>query len=50
MEAGGSGRLSRCTGDSKPEEKGEKRLQKSGVSQSKGGEWGWHKDTEGEGK
>ena len=41
VEAGGSGCLSMWTGDARPEEKGENMFKKSGVSQSKGGGWGW---------
>ena len=40
MEAVGSGSLSTWTGDTRPKEKGENMVQKSGVAQPKGGGWG----------
>ena len=41
MKARSIGRLSMWKGDARPEEKGGNMFQKSGVSQSKGGGWGW---------
>ena len=40
VEAGGSRRLSRWTGNLRPEEKGENRVQTSGVAHSGGGRGG----------
>ena len=40
VETGGSGRFPRWTGDPIPEEKGDNRVQNSGVVQSKNCKWG----------